>query len=97
METIQVQVPSDLAQRLQPYYDQIPQILEWGLQHIKQQQAGLESQQQAITILRQLGATGPDSNAIANYLAASAVAGWSPLEAGGRPASELIIKARGEL
>ena len=35
IETIQVQVPSELAQRLRRHYDELPQILEWGLRHVE--------------------------------------------------------------
>lgn len=36
MDTIQIRVPTDLAERLRPYYDELPQILEWGLWYLEQ-------------------------------------------------------------
>jgi hypothetical protein len=37
MEIIQVQVSSELAQRLHPYQSELPRILEWGLRHIERE------------------------------------------------------------
>lgn len=94
METIQVQISSELAQRLRPHYGELPQILEWGLRQLEQNQTKAERQQQVITILRQAGATGPDPDTIAHYLAEQAAAPWAPLQTGGKPASEIIIEDR---
>jgi hypothetical protein len=94
MEIIQVQVPLELAQRLRPHYEELPQILEWGLRQLEQNQTEAERQQQLIAILRQVGVTGPDPGTVAQYLAEQAAAPWTPLEAGGKPASEIIIEDR---
>jgi hypothetical protein len=94
MGTIQVQVPSELAQRLRLHYEELPQILEWGLRQLEQNQAKAEQQQQIIAILWQAGATGPDADTVAQYLAEQAAAPWTPIEAGGKPASEIIIEDR---
>ena len=37
MEIIQVQVSSELAQRLRPYQNELPRILEWGLRHVERE------------------------------------------------------------
>jgi len=37
MPTIQVQVSAELAERLRPYYHDLPQILEWGLHQVEQE------------------------------------------------------------
>jgi len=85
METIQVQIPSDLARRLEPHYRELPQILEWGLRHI-------EAEQQQLTVaLRQAGAIGPEQDQVIQYLEAEP---WVPVQAGGQAASDIIIEER---
>lgn len=37
-ETIKIQVSSALAEQLRPYYQQLPQILEWGLRYLEKKQ-----------------------------------------------------------
>jgi|GEM_PF-2860439 hypothetical protein len=37
METIQLQIPTTLWQRLRPYQDNLVQLLEWGLRYLEQQ------------------------------------------------------------
>ena len=87
METIQVQVSSDLARRLGPHTRELPQILEWGLHHI-------EAEQQQLTVaLRQAGAIGPEPDQVAQYLEQEAEP-WIPVQAGGQPASDIIIEER---
>ena len=93
METIQVQVSSELAKQLRPYHRQLPQILEWGLRYLEQQQTDPGTQQQTLAVLRQVGATGPDLDTMTHYLAERA-AGWQPIKAGGKPASEMILESR---
>ena len=93
METIQVKVSSELAQQLRPYYRQLPQILEWGLRYLEQQQTDPETQQQTLAVLRQVGAIGPDLETMAHYLAEQA-AGWQPIKVGGKPASQMILESR---
>lgn len=38
METIKVQISSELAEQLRPYSEQLPEILELGLRHLEQKQ-----------------------------------------------------------
>jgi len=87
METIQVQVPLELARRLEPHQRELPQILEWGLQHIEAEQ------HQLTAALRQAGAIGPEPEQVAQYLEQQAGA-WMPVQASGQPASDLIIEER---
>ena len=94
METIQIQVSSELAQQLRPHYDQLPQILELGLRHLKQQQTAVEAYQRTMAVLQQVGASGPAIDTVAQYLAEQEADPWQPIEAGGQPASETIIAAR---
>ncbi len=48
METIQVQVSSELAQQLRFYARELPQILELGLRHWEQQQNEQDKVNQAL-------------------------------------------------
>ena len=41
-EIIQIQVPTELAQRLRRHHDDLAQILEWGLRHVEEK-AGSDS------------------------------------------------------
>jgi hypothetical protein len=103
METIQVNVPSELAQRLRPYQDEMPRILEYGLRYVEgkaeaspAKKAELEAIaiRQIIAVLRQAGAVGPDPEVTAQYLAKRANRSWQPIVAGGKPASEMIVEER---
>lgn len=89
-----MQVPSELAQRLRPYYNQLPQILEWGLRHLEREKTETELQKQVVVALRQAGAAGPGPETIAQYLAEQETSHWTPIQAGGKPASEIIIEER---
>jgi hypothetical protein len=103
METIQVNVPSELAQRLRPYQDEMPRVLEYGLRCIEEKaeaspgkKSGPEAIaiRQIIAVLHQAGAVGPDPEVTAQYLAKRANRSWQPIVAGGKPASEMIIEER---
>lgn len=104
METIKVQVSSELAQRLRPYQSELPRILEWGLRHIEREaeaktRAELTSEAMALqtrvlAALHRAGAVGPDPEEMAQYLAESENQRWTPIQAGGKPASEMIIEER---
>jgi hypothetical protein len=48
METIQIRISSELATQLRPYYQQLPQILELGLRHLKNQASEQEQVTQAL-------------------------------------------------
>jgi hypothetical protein len=37
METIQIEVPSELARRLRPYQSELPRLLEWGLHYAEKE------------------------------------------------------------
>jgi len=104
METIQVNVPSELAQRLRPYQDEMPRILEYGLRYIeekteaspakKAEPEAIAAIRTIIAVLRQAGAVGPDPEVTAQYLAKRANRSWQPIVAGGKPASEMIVEER---
>jgi hypothetical protein len=97
METIQIQVSSELAQQLRSHYNQLPQILALGLHYLKQQQATLETRQKIIAVLQTAGASGPTIEDVAHYLADQEATPWQPIQAEGQPASEIIIAARDSL
>jgi hypothetical protein len=104
METIKVRVPSELAQRLRPYQNELPRILEWGLRHIEREaeekaRTGVAPETVALQMrvfaaLRQAGAVGPGPEEVAQYLAEPENQRWTPIQAGGKPASEIIIEER---
>ncbi|OIO98528.1 MAG: hypothetical protein AUK03_01170 [Anaerolineae bacterium CG2_30_64_16] len=104
METIQIEVSSNLARRLQPYQNKLPRLLEWGLRVVEKEtkarsDADLELemmavQERTITTLREAGAIGADPEIISQYLAAGDTRAWQPIAAGGKPASEMIVEER---
>lgn len=104
METIQVQVPSELARRLRPYQDELPRILEWGLRYVEgETKAKTEAesvpearalQKQIVAALHRAGAVGPSPEEAAQYLAGLENQHWMPIQAGGKPASQMIIEER---
>ena len=104
MEIIKVQVPSELAQRLRPYQNELPRILESGLRHVEREmeekmrtELALEAaalQTRVFAALRRAGAVGPDPEEMAQYLAGRENQCWTPIQAGGKPASEMIVEER---
>lgn len=104
MEIIQVQVSSELAQRLRPYQSELPRILEWGLRHIEEEieekaKAKLAPetvvlQTRVLAALRRAGSVGPDPEEVVQYLAGRENQRWTPIQAGGRLASEIIVEER---
>lgn len=104
METIQIQVSSELARRLRPYQGELPRILEWGLRRVERE-TGMETrtestpeamalQKRVVAALRQAGAVGPDPEEVAQYLTQSENRHWTPIQADGKPASQMIIEER---
>jgi hypothetical protein len=103
METIQIQISTELAQRLRPYQDDLPRILEWGLRYLAEKDLSkldleeLVNQERTIAVLRQAGIAGPDLNTMTNYLAEPDNQNWQSIPASGQPASEIIIAERNRL
>ena len=94
MITIPVQLSDDLARRVAPLQDRLPEIIELGLRQIevdKQAEAGYSRVKQKV--LDAMASTG-----IVTMPRAAAQrkprARRTPIVAGGRPASELIIAER---
>ena len=92
MITIPVQLSDDLARRVAPLQDRLPEIIELGLRQIEvEEQAEARSSQAKQQVLDAMASTG-----IVTLPKAAAGreprARRTPIVAGGRPASELIIK-----
>jgi len=47
-----------------------------------------------VAALRWAGAVGPDPEEVAQYLAQSENRCWTPIQAGGKPASQMIVEER---
>jgi len=105
METIQIQVTTELAQQLRFYQNELPRLLELGLSLLKTENIkpiqtetahlmSFSKQEQTIKVLRRAGANGPQAKAIAQYLAKPAVKNWQPIHASGQLASDMIIEER---
>jgi len=102
METIQIQVPSELARRLQPYQNDLSRILECGLHCVEEEMEAstipapdaMALQERAVAALRRAGAAGPDPEEARQYLSGRENQRWVPIQADGKPASEMIIAER---
>ena len=99
MVTIPLKVSDELAGRLLPLQDRLPEIIELGLRQIKAQadadaEANLSaSKARALAALASTGiVTLPEPAA-----RLQARIRHTPIQAGGQPASEIIIKVRGLL
>jgi len=99
MVTIPLKVSDELAGRLLPLQDRLPEIIELGLRQIKAQiDADAEANLSAskARVLAALASTGIVTlpKPAARLQARSR---HTPIQADGPPASEIIIKARGAL
>jgi nucleotide-binding universal stress UspA family protein len=97
METIQIEVSSELARRLRPYQTELPRILEWGLRHVEVE-TGAEPAPTRADVLAALRSTGIlvelDPAIAARYRAGSDQQGRIPVQVEGKPLSEMIIEER---
>jgi hypothetical protein len=92
MDTISLQVSGELAGRLLPLKDRLPEILELGLRYLPEQ-APLTPRQQAeklweaagLLVARDPGTAGSTAPIHKRR---------TPIQAGGKPASEIIIQHR---
>jgi len=100
METIQVNISTQLAHRLRSHYGDLARILELGLRQIeetpstKPTPADLLVQRQVIAVLEQAGVVGPTPEVTAQYLAKRSTRSWKPIVTSGPPASQMIIEER---
>lgn len=99
METIQIQVPSELARRLRPYQGELPRILEWGLRHLEREteakSLALPTRADVLAALRSTGILVElDPSIVARYRAGSDQQRSAPVWVKGKPLSEMIIEER---
>lgn len=105
METVQLEIPVELAQRLQGYPDTLAQIIEWGLcvaENMEKRVAAPVTEagaQERSKILEALWSTGLvvnlDSNLIPRYQADIEQPRRTPVYLRGKPLSEIIVAERG--
>jgi hypothetical protein len=101
METIQLEVSPELAQRLRRYPDKLAQILEWGLNTIEaEERPGAKNvSPERQKILDALRATGLvlelDRTLVARYQAGPDKSRRTPVYVKGKPLSEVIVAERG--
>ena len=101
METIQVEVSPELAERLRTYSSQLTQILEWGLHYVEAEEApevksaSLE-RQKTLDALRASGLMLElDPTLAARYQAGAETSRRTPIYVKGKPLSEIIVAERG--
>ncbi len=104
METVQLEIPAELAQRLQGHPDKLAQIIEWGLcvAETKEEQAAssvMEAEiQERLNVLEALRSTGLvvklDANLAARYQVKAGRPRRTPVYVRGKPLSEVIVAER---
>jgi hypothetical protein len=101
METIQVEVSPELAERLRTHSSQLTQILEWGLHYVEAEEAhevkgaSLE-RQKTLDALRASGLLlNLDRTLAARYQAGGETSRRTPIYVKGKPLSEIIVAERG--
>jgi hypothetical protein len=95
MDTISLQISGDLAGRLLPLKDRLPEIIELGLRYWSEQTQPTP-RQQAEKLWETTGLLVVRDSSGA-YDTASARKRRTPIQAGGKPASEIIIEQRDSL
>ncbi len=101
METIQVEVSSELAQRLRTYPDKLTQILERGLHIIEAEERPAatsisSARQKTLDALRASGLMLElDPTLVKRYRAGIDKPRCTPVYVKGKPLSEIIIAERG--
>ena len=93
MHTIQLELEEELAAKLVPYRDKLPEMLELGLEALQEREAR-ERQEERKRVLAVLGAAPQVSlprppNGDAPYTRRS------PVQITGQPVSEIVIAERG--
>lgn len=95
MITIPVQLSEDLAERVRPVQDRLPEIIELGLRQWRKQPA-LTPRQRVEQLWEAQGLVEPTAPGSARRQKARRKR-QAPIPAGGQPASEVIIEQRGAL
>ena len=91
MITIPVQVPDELAQRLLPWQDRLPEIIELGLRQLAVGEIPTRLTKTSAQVIETLAATALITLPTFKHRQR---ASRHPVEAGGPPASEMIIAER---
>ncbi len=95
--TISLEVPAELARQLTPLQDRLPEIIELGLRYWQDAKpAELTPRQQVEQIWAAAGLIAPLDPAITRHYP-TPQGRRTPVRAGGKPASEIIIEQRGIL
>lgn len=108
METLQIQVPTDLFQRLRPYQDDLVRLLELGLHYLEQKPTKLQpfdlaefkkseeyqQQKQLHQLLQENGITTPNVDSRLEYIMHQNNQNWQPIPISGKPVSQIIIEQR---
>jgi hypothetical protein len=94
MQTIELQISEDLAQRLAPYQDQLPVLLEAGLRLWQQEGHATNAGALNERIRRVLAASGR-VRLPKPYLGAKPYVRHTPAPITGQPVSEIVIEQRG--
>jgi len=95
MITIPVQLPEDLAERVRPVQDRLPEIIELGLRQLRKQSA-VTPRQRVEQLWEAQGLVEPIVRSSTRRQKARRKR-QAPIPAGGQPASEIIIEQRGAL
>ena len=97
MVTISLELPEELARRLSPLQDRLPEIIELGLRYWQNTQSALLTPRQRVEqIWATTGLIAPLDPATAQHYPTPR-ARRTPIKAGGKPASQIIIEQRGAL
>jgi hypothetical protein len=93
MHTIQLELEEDLAARLVPYRDKLPEMLELGLEALQKREVR-ERQEARKRVLSVLGAA-PQVNVPQPLNGDAPYTRLSPVQITGQPVSEIVIAERG--
>jgi hypothetical protein len=93
MITIPLQLPDQLARQVLPLQDQLPEIIEVGLRHWKKQPPQPITPRERVEQVWEAAGLIEPATSSSNGPATRR----TPIEAGGQPASEIIIEQRGIL
>lgn len=97
MKDLTIQLPDDLAQRLKPVQDRLPEIIELGLRYWQGSEAApLTPRQQVEQVWAKAGLVVSPAPPIVDQ-DIKLRRRQKPLKVGGKPASEIIIEQRGPL
>lgn len=93
MQTIQFEVPDDLAVELWPYRHQLPQLVQAGLQAFRQSAQKLNDETVAAQIRHTLAASGRVRLPLPESVTKPYVR-YTPVPITGQPVSEIAIEQR---